>query len=146
MSAPKATSPRSVLFACTLNAVRSPMAEGLFRAMLGSKIYVDSAGLSTASLDGFAVAVLAEIGIDIRDHNTQGFDELDLGEFDLIVALSPAAVHMAKQLTRHNAVEIEYWPTDDPSTETSGSRESRLEAYRQVRDQIKRGIEKRFGS
>ena len=144
MSAAKLSSPRSVLFACTLNAVRSPMAEGLFRAMLGSKIYVDSAGLSTASLDGFAVAVMAEIGIDIRNHNTQGFDDLDLGEFDLIIALSPEAVHMARQLTRHSSVEIEYWPTDDPSTETAGSRESRLEAYRQVRDQIKRGIEKRF--
>ncbi len=144
MSAPKASSPRSVLFACTLNAVRSPMAEGLFRALLGSKIYVDSAGLSTASLDGFAVSVMAEIGIDIRDHNTQGFDELDLSEFDLIIALSPEAVHMAQQLTRHDAVEIEYWPTEDPSAETTGSRDSRMEAYRAVRDQIKRGIEKRF--
>ncbi len=83
--------PRSVLFACTLNAVRSPMAEGLARAMLGSRIYVDSAGLSTATLDPFAVAAMAEIGIDIRDHNTQGFEDIAVDEFDMIVALSPEA-------------------------------------------------------
>jgi protein-tyrosine-phosphatase len=141
-----ATKPHSILFACTLNAVRSPMAEGLARAILGQKIYVDSAGLSTATLDPFAVAALAEIGIDIRDHNTQGFDDIAVDEFELIVALSPEAVEKARALTRNTAVSVEYWPTDDPTAMSDGSRESRLQAYRNVRDTLKQRIKDSFAS
>jgi protein-tyrosine-phosphatase len=141
-----ATRPRSILFACTLNAVRSPMAEGLARAILGQKIYVDSAGLTTATLDPFAVAALAEIGIDIRDHNTQGFDDIAVDEFDLIVALSPEAMEKARALTRHSSVAVEYWPTDDPTAMSDGSRESRLQAYRAVRDQLKQRIKNSFAT
>jgi protein-tyrosine-phosphatase len=140
------TKPRSILFACTLNAVRSPMAEGLARAILGQKIYVDSAGLSTSTLDSFAVAALAEIGIDIRDHNTQGFDDIAVDEFELIVALSPEAMEKARALTRNTAVAVEYWPTDDPTAMSDGSRESRLQAYRNVRDTLKRRIKESFAS
>jgi protein-tyrosine-phosphatase len=138
--------PHSILFACTLNAVRSPMAEGLARAILGQKIYVDSAGLSTATLDPFAVAAMAEIGIDIRDHNTQGFDDIAVDEFELIVALSPEAVEKARALTRNTAVAVEYWPTDDPTAMSDGSRESRLHAYRNVRDKLKQRIRESFAS
>jgi protein-tyrosine-phosphatase len=138
--------PKSVLFACSLNAVRSPMAEGLARAILGQRIYVDSAGLQTMQLDSFAVAALAELGIDIRDHNTQGFDDIAVDEFDLIVALSPEALERAKELTRHSSVGLEYWPTDDPTTAEGGSRESRMDAYRAVRDGIARRIRERFGA
>jgi protein-tyrosine-phosphatase len=136
--------PHSILFACTLNAVRSPMAEGLARAILGQTIYVDSAGLSTASLDAFAVAAMAEIGIDIADHNTQGFDDIAVDEFDVIVALSPEAHEKAKALTRHTSVAVEYWPTDDPTAEGGGSRENRLAAYRAVRDRLRQRIRDRF--
>jgi protein-tyrosine-phosphatase len=138
--------PHSILFACTLNAVRSPMAEGLARAILGQRIYVDSAGLSTATLDSFAVAAMAEIGIDIRDHNTQGFDDIAIDEFELIVALSPEAVEKARALTRNTAVAVEYWPTDDPTAMSDGSRESRLQAYRNVRDTLKQRIKDSFAS
>ncbi len=140
-----AADPHSILFACSKNAVRSPMAEGLARAILGQRIYVDSAGLVTDSLDPFAVAALAEIGIDIRDHNTQGFDDIAVDEFDIIVALSPEALERAKELTRHTSVAIEYWPTDDPTLDQGGSRESRMQAYRDVRDGIARRIRERFG-
>jgi protein-tyrosine-phosphatase len=139
-----ATRPHSILFACSLNAVRSPMAEGLARAILGQKIYVDSAGLSTTTLDPFAVAAMAEIGIDIRDHNTQGFDDIAVDEFDLIVALSPESLEKAKALTRLSSVAVEYWPTDDPTLDSGGSRETRLAAYRQVRDKLKQQIRDRF--
>jgi protein-tyrosine-phosphatase len=140
------TPPRSILFACSLNAVRSPMAEGLARAILGQRIYVDSAGLSTESLDPFAVAALAELGIDIRDHNTQGFDDIAVDEFDMIVALSPEALARAQELTRHSSVALEYWPTDDPTIDQGGSRESRMSAYRAVRDGLARRIRDRFGA
>jgi protein-tyrosine-phosphatase len=137
--------PRAVLFACSLNAVRSPMAEGLARAMIGQRIYVDSAGLATAPLDPFAVAVMGEIGIDITDHNTQGFEDLMVDEFDVVVALSKEAHAQALELTRHSSVEVEYWPTDDPTQESGGSRDTRLAAYRAVRDGIRRRIKSRFG-
>jgi protein-tyrosine-phosphatase len=141
-----AASPRSVLFTCSLNAVRSPMAEGLARAILGQRIYVDSAGLSTETLDPFAVAALAELGIDIRDHNTQGFEDIAIDEFDLIVALSPESLGRATELTRHSSVALEYWPTDDPTLDQGGSRESRMEAYRAVRDGLAKRIRERFGA
>jgi len=135
---------RSILFACTLNAVRSPMAEGLARAMLGTRIYVDSAGLSTAALDPFAVAAMAEIGIDIRDHDTKGFEDIAVDEFDVIVALSPEALVQAKARTRHSSVAVEFWPTADATAET-GSREGRLAAYRAVRDGLRKRIKESFG-
>jgi protein-tyrosine-phosphatase len=121
------------------------MAEGLARAILGQRIYVDSAGLATETLDPFAVAALAEMGIDIRDHNTQGFDDIAVDEFDLIVALSPEALERATELTRHSSVALEYWPTDDPTLDQGGSRESRMQGYREVRDGIARRIRERFG-
>jgi protein-tyrosine-phosphatase len=130
-----AAGPKSVLFACSLNAVRSPMAEGLARALLGQRIYVDSAGISTEELDGFAVAALAEVGID----------DIAVDEFDLVVALSPEALERAKDLTRHSSVALEYWPTDDPTIDSGGSRESRMIAYRAVRDGLAKRIKERFG-
>jgi protein-tyrosine-phosphatase len=143
-----ATQPLAVLFACGLNSVRSPVAAGLFAQMFGRTIYVGSAGVRKGELDPFAVAVMAEIGIDISRHKPITFEELDELEglnFDLIVTLSPEAHHRALELTRTSAVDIEYWPTVDP-TDIEGSREQRLDAYRQVRDQLLTRIRERFGA
>jgi protein-tyrosine-phosphatase len=143
-----ATQPLAVLFACGLNSVRSPVAAGLFAQMFGRTIYVGSAGVRKGELDPFAVAVMAEIGIDISRHRPITFEELDELEglnFDLIVTLSPEAHHRALELTRTSAVDIEYWPTVDP-TDIEGSREQRLDAYRQVRDQLLTRIRERFGA
>jgi protein-tyrosine-phosphatase len=136
--------PKSILFACSLNAVRSPMAEGLAKTFLSQIIYVDSAGLSTNELDQFAVAVMAEIGIDITNHNTQCFDDISVEQFDLIVALSHESYVRAQAITRHTAVQVEYWETDDPTSLNNGSRESRLMAYREVRDKLRKTIRSRF--
>jgi protein-tyrosine-phosphatase len=144
---PRSTRPQAVLFACGLNSVRSPMAAGLFRQMMGRTTYVTSAGVRKDELDPFAVAVLDEIGIDIAKHRPMTFEELDDWEglnFDLIVTLSPEAHHKALELTRTAAVEVEYWPTPDP-TASEGTREQRLSAYREVRDQLTERIKKRFG-
>jgi protein-tyrosine-phosphatase len=141
-----ATQPLAVLFACGLNSVRSPIAAGLFAQLFGRTVYVGSAGVRKAELDPFAVAVMAEIGIDISRHKPVIFEELDDLEglnFDLIVSLSPEAHHRALELTRTNAVDVEYWPTVDP-TDTDGSREQRLDAYRAVRDQLLNRIRERF--
>ena len=138
--------PQAVLFACGLNSVRSPIAAGLCRQMFGGTIYVGSAGVRKGELDPFAVAVMEEVGHDIARHKPMTFEELEDWEglnFDLIVTLSPEAHHKALQLTHRLAVEVEYWPTVDP-TGIEGNREQRLDAYRTVRDQLIARIGERF--
>ena len=144
---PRSARPQAVLFACGLNSLRSPMAAGLFRQIIGRGIYVASAGVRTGGLDPLAVAVMEEVGIDISQHRPMTFEELEDWEglnFDLIVTLAPEAHHKALELTRTLAAEVEYWPTPDP-TAVEGSREQRLAAYRQVRDQLIERIKRRFG-
>jgi protein-tyrosine-phosphatase len=145
--APRSTRPHAVLFACGLNSVRSPMAAGLFKQMIGRTSYVASAGVRKDELDPFAVAALEEVGIDISRHRPMTFEELEDWEglnFDLIVTLSPEAHHKALELTRTIAADVEYWPTPDP-TAVEGTREQRLSAYREVRDQLTEQIKTRFG-
>jgi protein-tyrosine-phosphatase len=141
------TPPRSVLFACGLNSIRSPMAESLFCHLIGPSVPVRSAGVQTADLDPFAVAAMAEIGLDIAEHRPVTFEELEDLEgldFDLIVTLSPKAHHKALELTHRLAADVEYWPTPDPSV-IEGSREHRIQAYREVREQLSQRILERFG-
>jgi protein-tyrosine-phosphatase len=138
--------PQAVLFACGLNSVRSPIAAGLFRELFGKTVYVGSAGVQRGELDPFAVAVMAELGIDISRHKPHTFEELDELEglnFDLIVTLSPPAHHKALELTRTLAADVEYWPTHDP-TGAEGNREQKLQAYREVSDGLLLRIRKRF--
>jgi protein-tyrosine-phosphatase len=141
-----ASGPQAVLFACGMNSVRSPMAAALLKQMLGTSLYVGSAGVRKGELDPFAAAAMEEIGVDISAHRPLTFEELDDLEglnFDLIVTLSPEAHHKALELTRTLAANVEYWPTADP-TAIEGSREQRLNAYRDVRDQLLRRIRERF--
>jgi protein-tyrosine-phosphatase len=137
---------QAVLFACGLNSVRSPIAAALLKQMLGTSLYIGSAGVRKGERDAFAAAAMEEIGIDISAHRPMTFEELDDLEglnFDLIITLAPEAHHKALELTRTLAVEVEYWPTADP-TAVEGSREQRLEAYRAVRDELERRIRTRF--
>ena len=136
--------PDAVLFACNMNAVRSPMAESLLRHYFPNKIYVDSVGVRAGEIDPFVIAVMEEVGIDVREHTSKDFEQLEDTLFDLIVSLTPEAHHNALELTRTMAVETEYWPTQDPTIAT-GSREQRLESYRQVRDDLIAKIRARFG-
>jgi protein-tyrosine-phosphatase len=135
--------PGSVLFACTLNAVRSPMAEAIMKYLHGHRVYVDSCGVRAGELDAFVVTVLDEIGIDISHHRPKTFDDLEDSFFDLVISLSPEAQHRAVELTRNSATELEFWHMPDPSL-IEGSREQRLAAYRQLRDAIMRRIIDRF--
>ena len=133
----------SVLFACNFNSVRSPIAEGLAKHLFGDSIHIESAGVRKGNVDSFAVAVCAEINVDISQHRSQTFDDLDDTPFDLIISLTPEAQHRAVELTRTMAVELEYWPSMDP-TGIYGSREIIIGALRQVRDQLLKRIEERF--
>ncbi|HEU4379440.1 MAG TPA: low molecular weight phosphatase family protein [Hyphomicrobiaceae bacterium] len=137
--------PGAVLFACTMNSVRSPMAAAILRHLAGRRVYVESAGVRAGGPDAFAQAVMDEIGIDITKHTPRTLRELHDTSFDLIVSLSPEAHHQALELTRTMAVDVEYWPTFDATLMVGqGSREQTLQAYRTVRDQLFKRIKQRF--
>ncbi|WP_281059659.1 low molecular weight phosphatase family protein [Mesorhizobium sp. M1E.F.Ca.ET.045.02.1.1] len=135
--------PHSILFVCGLNAVRSPMAEQLARRFLPTTTFVASAGVRSGERDPFVDAVLAEEGLTLGERQPRTLDELEDDYFDLIVTLAPEAHHAALELTRSLAVEVEYWPMPDP-TDTGGTREHIMAAYRDVRERLKARIAKRF--
>lgn len=136
--------PDAILFACGQNAVRSPMAAGIMRHLYGRHVFVDSVGVRSGELDAFVISVMDELGIDVTKHKPRSFDELEDTSFDVIISLTPEAQHKAVDLTRTMAAEVEYWPTHDP-TLAQGSREQRLEAYREVRDTLMQRIKDKFG-
>ena len=142
--------PQSVLFCCDHNAIRSPMAEGMMKKFYGQETYVQSAGVfNDMEIDGFSVAVCAELDIELDRHRSRSFDEMqewgdDLSGFDLVVALSPGSQRRALELTRYFHLEVEYWPIMDPSG-MAEDREAKLALYRLIRDQIRERMIARFG-
>ena len=136
--------PSAVLFACTMNSIRSPMAEAILKFLHGTHIYVDSVGVRSREVDGFAIVVMDEIGIDLSRHNSKTFDDLDDSYYDLVIPMSPDAQHRAMEITRVMACEVEFWNTFDPSILSTADRNRCLEAYRQVRDQLMQKIKRRF--
>src|ERR1700744_318104 len=135
--------PQSVLFACTQNAVRSAMAEHIARHLYGKFIYVDSAGANKGERDALVTEGIDENGLNLAKHRPKSFDDMEENSFDLVITLSPEAHHRAMELTRTSAAVIEYWPTMDP-TAVEGSRAQLLDAYRAVRDELEKRIQRRF--
>ena len=129
----------NVLFACTHNTVRSPMAAALFAQATGAP--AASCGLHVGEqVNGFACAVMAEAGVDLLDHHPRTFE--DVHDYpDLIIALTPEASARADQVP---GVPVETWPIEDP-TLTEGSREQQLDAFHRVRDDLRARTEARFG-
>lgn len=126
------------------------MAEGLMKKFFGHSIYVQSVGVRhDMEIDGYAIAVCEEIGVELTRHRARSFDEMEewgdaIDGFDLIVALSPASQRQALEYTRHFSIEVDYWPIIDP-TPIGRTREEKLDAYRQTRDQIIEKIHQKFG-
>lgn len=137
--------PQAVLFACSQNVIRSPMAEAIMRHFYGRKVFVASCGVRPGERDPFVDAVLEEMGVELGKFRPRGFDDLEDTSFDMVISLSPEAHHRALELTRTNSIEAEYWPTLDPSVVT-GSREQILDGYRAVRDGLVKRIRARFGT
>jgi protein-tyrosine-phosphatase len=135
--------PDAVLFACGMNAIRSPMAASLARHLFPGAFYIESAGVRRGKPDPFAVAVMEEIGLDISQHQPHSFEDLEDSYFDLVISLAPEAHHKALEMTRTQAIEAEYWPTMDPAL-ANGSREQILDAYRAVRDGLLKRLKERF--
>ena len=140
-----ASLPSSVLFACSQNSVRSPMAEAMAKRLYGQSSFIDSVGVRTGEVDSFAVVALDEIDVDVHRHHAKSFADVDAASFDLIVTLSPEAHHHALEVTRGTATEVEYWPVPDPSA-VEGTREARLDAYRRTRDLLLARLKSRFGT
>ncbi|WP_440870627.1 arsenate-mycothiol transferase ArsC [Vannielia litorea] len=126
------------------------MAEGLMKKLYGHDAYVQSAGVyNDLDIDGFAIAVCDEIGVELHRHRSRSFEEMqqwgdDLSGFDLIVALSPASQRQALEMTRVFHLDVEYWPIMDPSG-LGETREAKMGVYRQVRDQLLERMKRRFG-
>jgi protein-tyrosine-phosphatase len=135
--------PSAVLFICTQNAIRSPMAAALMHKFAGDRIYVASAGIRAGDPDAFVGMIMDEINLDLTRHRPHSLDDLADSAFDLIITLSPEAEAHAREMTRTMAIDVEYWPIPDPSL-TQGSRAQILDAYRHVRDELKTRIEARF--
>lgn len=142
--------PQSVLFCCDHNSVRSPMAEGIMKQLYGTQCYIQSVGVKNdLEIDGFSIAVCAELGVELSRHRSRSFDEMedwgdDLSSFDLVLALSPASQRRALDLTQFYHIEVEYWPILDP-TGLGDNREARMALYRQARDQIRDHLIARWG-
>lgn len=129
--------PQSVLFVCNLNKVRSPMAAALARAALPD-VRIESCGLEAASMvDPFAVAAMAELGLELEWHEPQALEAVLGAPFERIIALTPEAAHYIEEAGMGAPT---YWPTPDPTIE-GGSREQRMDAYRAVRKALADRIE-----
>ncbi|WP_068318786.1 low molecular weight phosphatase family protein [Polycladidibacter hongkongensis] len=143
MTAPLHAQPSAVLFACRMNAVRSPMAEAMTSFLFPGKIYTRSCGVFAGERDPFVDAVMEELGVDMSKHRPKTLEDLQEDGFDLVITLAPEAHHMALEMTRTQAVDVEYWPTIDPTLAT-GSRAQIMDAYRQVRDTLRQRLMKRL--
>jgi len=120
------------------------MAAGIMQLLHGNRLYIASCGVRLGQdLDGFVLEVMDEIGVDLSTHKSKTFDQLEDGFFDTIITLSPQAHHKAIDMTPYMDCEVEYWKTLDPSL-FDGSRDQRLDMYRQVRDELMNTIKTRF--
>jgi protein-tyrosine-phosphatase len=137
--------PASVLFVCNLNRVRSPMAAGLMRRLYGQSVDAQSCGLEPSDeIDPLVVAVMQEVGVELGDHLPRAIDNLSPSGFEVIVALSNEAWPSVEAAGAKGQAEVACWPTEDP-THTEGSRDVRLDAYRQTRRTLEARIVDRFG-
>ena len=140
--------PARILFACTHNKIRSPMAEALMKTLYSRHItFVDSCGIDEGGGvgDGFTIAVMREIGNDLLDHMPKSFGDLEQQKIDLVICFSEASYEAACHIPSLKADQIEYWPAYDPQLIAEGH-EARLAAYRNIRDQIRDMLTERFGA
>ena len=136
--------PGNVLFACTHNMIRSPMAEGLMKSLFPNKVFTDSCGINAGVPDGFVINVMNEINIDMTRHLPKSFEDLEDEYFDLIICFSDVSFEKAKIFAKGKSTEVEHWPVFDSGL-VSDNRDERLKAYRLVRDIIAEKLKEKFG-
>lgn len=136
--------PKSVLFVCNMNQIRSPMAEFLTQNLFGDKIHAQSAGIYAGDEDGFMQAVMRERGIDASAHEPETLEQLEDSFVDLVITLTHQAHEGTVDFFKNQPVDIEFWETENPSIAV-GRREEVLAAYRKTREQLEQRIRVRFG-
>lgn len=132
----------TVLFVCSMNSVRSPMAAALARQAFPGRIIARSVGVNGGKADAFVHEVMEEIGIDMSVHTPHILDELVANHFDLVITLSEDAA----EAVRRKGLEvgaIEEWQVDDPSL-VEGNRDLVLNAYRDLRDNLRQRVRARL--
>ena len=132
----------AILVLCTGNSARSQMGEGLFRHYLGDRFDIHSAGTRPSSVRPEAIAVMAELGVDLSGHRSKSVDEFLTHEFRYVFTVCDNAKESCPLLPG-NAERI-HWSFEDPAA-VEGSDEERIAAFRNIRDQIRERVLK-FGA
>lgn len=132
----------TVLFVCSVNSVRSPIAAALARKNFPGRLIARSAGVASGKADGFVHEVMEEVGVDMSVHTPHTMDELMATRFDLLITLSDQAKAAVVE-RRFEVTETEHWRMPDPS-EVEGTRDQRVEAYRDLRNTLDKRIKSRL--
>lgn len=129
--------PPAIVFICARNAVRSPMAEALWRLRFGADARAFSCGVEPASLpDGHMITVMGEKGADLSGYECRGLDEAAAEPVDLVVCLAADVAEEARAFAGARAAAFAIWPVEDPTGFGERDRFLRLAAYRAARDAI----------
>ena len=140
---------QSVLFCCDFNSIRSPMAEGIFKKLIGNRIFVQSAGVfDSLEIDGFTVRVCNEIDVKLNQHRVRSLAEVEsqggfVGGFDLIIPMTKQSFIEVERFSKFCSVEIESWKIDEPIKNDHDINRT-IKSYRQTRDVIYKKILTRF--
>ena len=140
---------QSVLFCCNYNSVRSPMAEGIFKKLIGKKIFVQSAGVfDSLEIDGYTVRVCNEIDVKLNKHRVKSLSEMEkdggfIGSFDVVISLTEKSLNEVKKYSAYSSVCIEKWIIEEPIKHENDI-EQTLASYRETRDLILHKIYERF--
>jgi arsenate reductase (thioredoxin) len=126
--------PEKVLFICTHNSARSQMAEGMLRAWGGGAFEASSAGTHATEVRPEAVAVMAEIGIDIGSHRSKNLDAYQGDHFEWVITVCDQARRECPVFP--GAEQTAHWGIDDPS-EVDGDEAGRIAAFRKARDELR---------
>ena len=127
-------SKKRVLILCTGNSARSQMAEGLLRDDAGDRFEVESAGVDPTTVKPEAIQAMREIGIDISSHRSKPVDEFTNQEFDYVITVCDNANEQCPVFPGNT--QRLHWSLPDPAA-VPGSYETRLLAFREIRDQIR---------
>ncbi|NIR45047.1 MAG: arsenate reductase ArsC [Gemmatimonadetes bacterium] len=136
-------SPRHVLFLCVANSARSQMAEGLARSVAPPGIKISSAGSTPSQVNPFAIRALEELGIGAAGQRSKGVDAIRQADGPPVDAVITLCAEEVCPVWLGDAHRI-HWPLPDPAAATGGE-EAILDAFREVRDELKRRLAVVFG-
>jgi protein-tyrosine-phosphatase/DNA-binding transcriptional ArsR family regulator len=117
LAAPGAS--RRVLFVCTGNSSRSPMAEGLLRYRAGAQVAAASAGIRPKAVHPHAVAVMRDrYGVDISGHRPVQVEVAARERFDYVISLCDKAREACPEFAGRPG--LIHWSLPDPAAGEGG--------------------------